>query len=134
LPENLPGIFQELADAPPEQEAATQVETMVSYLTESQRVSERQIGKALSEAAEGERMITVLDKWKREWKKVGAAEVTLSALRVQVGRLNRTTVEQVQALPVASLKRLGKALLRFQSRAGLDVWLRRGAARSARKL
>jgi hypothetical protein len=39
LPEKLPGIFRELADTLPEQEAATQMETMVSYLTESQRVS-----------------------------------------------------------------------------------------------
>jgi hypothetical protein len=142
LPEKLPGIFRELADTLPEQEAATQMETMVSYLTESQRFSEKQIGKALFEAAEGERMETVLDKMRRKWKRegrqdgkqVGAAEVTLSMLRLQVGRLNRATVEHIQALPVASLKRLGQALLRFESRADLDAWLRRSATRSGRKL
>ncbi|MGH9842745.1 MAG: Rpn family recombination-promoting nuclease/putative transposase [Blastocatellia bacterium] len=146
LPEKLPGIFRELAGALPEQEAATQVETMVSYLTESQRVTERQISKALFEAAEGGRMETVLDKMRQQWrfegqqegqrkgKQIGAVEVALGQLRLKVGRLNRATVEQIQALPVASLKRLGKALLQFKSRADLDAWLRRSAARSARKL
>lgn len=150
LPEKLPGIFRELAESLPEQEAATQVETMVSYLTESQRVSEKQIGKALLEAAEGGRMETVLDKMRQQWrsegwqegrqegrrkgKQIGAAEVTLELLRIKVGRLNRAMVEQIRALPVASLKRLGKATLAFQSRADLEAWLQRSAARSPRKV
>lgn len=146
LPAKLQGIFREVVETLPEQQALAQVETMVSYLTESERVTEAQISDALFTAAtKGGRMETVIDKLRKqgwlkgrkegreEGKQVMAAELTLDMLRVQVGRLNRAIIEQIRALPVASLKRLGRALLRFQTRADLEAWLQRSAAQSARK-
>jgi hypothetical protein len=62
-----------------------------------------------------------------------AATMTLDQLRLQVGRLDRETTEKIRALPVASLKRLGKALLRFETRADLDAWLRRNVAKRPAK-
>jgi hypothetical protein len=60
-----------------------------------------------------------------------AADMTVEQLRILVGKLDNSTIEQIRALPIASLKRLGKALLRFQSRADLDAWLQR--SKTARK-
>jgi Domain of unknown function (DUF4351) len=75
----------------------------------------------------------LLDEQKDELIQIGAAEMTLDQLRLQIGKLNRATMEQVRTLPLASLKRLGKALRGFKTHADLDAWLRRGAARRVAK-
>ena len=151
LPERLPEIFSEAVQtSSSESEAQTQVLTMISYLNESERVSQAQISNALfATVSEGDQMETILEKIIRESiearspefleydeqkaQRAMAATMTLDQLRLQVGRLDRETTEKIRALPVASLKRLGKALLRFETRADLDAWLRRNVAKRPAK-
>jgi predicted transposase/invertase (TIGR01784 family) len=146
LPEKLPEVFIETVRDLPEERARDQVRTMVSYLTESERVSEVQISEALLTAkTEGGRMETVFDRLEKELiqrcllqgreegRKEGAAELVLIQLRRQVGKLDQEIEGQVRALPVAKLKRLGESLLDFESQDDLEKWLRRHAVASLRR-
>jgi Domain of unknown function (DUF4351) len=69
----------------------------------------------------------------RRAQRTTAAAMVLDQLRFQIGKLDRATMEQVRTLPLVTLKRLGKALLQFKTRADLDAWLRHAAARTVAK-
>jgi hypothetical protein len=139
LPEKLPEVFIETARDLPEERALDQVKTMVSYLTESQRVTESQIENALLTArSEGGRMETVFDRMEKKLiqrgRQEGAAELILSMLRRQIGVLEQTVEDRISALPVAKLKRLGEDLPGFKSLDDLEKWLRRYAPMPTRRV
>jgi len=139
LPEKLPEVFIETARDLPEERALDQVKTMVSYLTESQRVTESQIENALLTArSEGGRMETVFDRMEKKLiqrgRQEGAAELILSMLRRQIGALEQKVEDRISALPVAKLKRLGEELPGFKSLDDLEKWLRRYAPVPTRRV
>jgi flagellar biosynthesis/type III secretory pathway protein FliH len=123
---------------------------MVEYVIQSDRAGIDEVADALTEAEnEGGTMETPIDRWRQEGRLIGRKEgrkegreegkheeavaMTLRQLRWRVGRLDRPTQDQVRALSLAQLRRLGKALLDFERRDDLIAWLKRVAARAARK-
>jgi hypothetical protein len=140
LPTKLPGIFHQTVRDLPEGRAREHMQTMISYLTESERVTESQIREALyTVKAEGGHMETILDRLEKELiqrclaegrqegRQEGAAELILRQLRRQLGKLDQAAEDRIRALPVGKLTRLGESLLGFESRAELEEWLRRNS-------
>lgn len=145
LARQLSGFFRLVMERLSAMEAKESLERMVEYVVQSERVEAAEVGDALTEAEEeGEKMLTPIDIWKQEARQIGrkegrkegrqeeAADLTLRQLRRQVGRLDRAMQEQVRALSLPQLRRLGEALLDFQKLDDLTAWLKRTASRSSR--
>ena len=143
---HLSGFFRLVIERMPPPEAKERLETMVEYVIQSDRAGVDEVADALTEAEnEGGIMETPIDRWRQEGKLIGRREgreegkheeavaMTLRQLRWRVGRLDRATQDQVRDLSLAQLRRLGKALLDFERRDDLTAWLKRVAARAARK-
>jgi predicted transposase/invertase (TIGR01784 family) len=141
LSAKLPDVFIETVRDLPEQRAQEQMTTMVSYLTESQRITEAQISEALYiSKTEGGPMEDVLERivkkhFPKFYRQEGAAEFALRQLRFKVGALDQEIERRIRALPMGKLTQLGESLLDFESRDDLEKWLRRNspAAKRARR-
>lgn len=72
-------------------------------------------------------METMIDVWIHQGEQKGTATLTVEQLQWRFGLVDDATQARIRALPLAQLKRLGKALLDFKQPDDLAAWLRQHA-------
>lgn len=160
--QQLPGIFNTLAEQLPAGAVRERLETMVRYVMEARRATETDVRDALDKAGQGgiemesvlERIFSDyvekglqkglqkgleqgleqgLQQGLQQGQQIGIAAQTLRFLRAQLGPLDAKVEARIRALSQTQLERLGDALPGFRSPADLTAWLRRHAPQKTRK-
>lgn len=152
LKEALLDVIHETAETLPEPDVKERIETLVTYVEDSGRMTGETIEKILFDASrEGGKMDNILLRIGRRYnpEAVEAAaqealasgmergmergmekallEMTESQLKRKLGKLDKDSLNKVRRLPITDLKQLGMDLLDFQSRADLEAWLQQHA-------
>ena len=140
LDEKFPLAFQQIGQAGlPQARVTARAVLMTNYILLTAEVDEHKLRNELVDAIgeeEGEKiMITTADRmadriiarekphWLQEGEQVGYANLILLQARRRFARLNAQTEEQIRALPLPQLEKLGMALLDFATARDLTSWL-----------
>ena len=140
LGEKFPLAFQQLGQAGlPKARLTARAVLMANYLAIASEVDKMELGEELMDSVgpeEGhEIMNTIAGEWLREGRQqglqeglqqgqqAGYANLILLQARLRFARLNTKTEEQIRALPLPQLEKLGMALLDFATARDLTSWL-----------
>ncbi len=136
LKPQLPQIFDTFVKQVSPTEAAERLRTMVLYVHETGRVTEKELLAALGESQQGEKyMDSVWAKFipaklelvaEQVEQKTGAM-FTLHMLKLKLGTISDTAEARIRELSFAELQQLGGDLLNFKTRSDLTAWLRHHA-------
>jgi predicted transposase/invertase (TIGR01784 family) len=132
LARRLPDIFKAMK-AGPKRPLLDHLKTVSKYLSKVKNAVEpAQLKQAVQEvfSDQGEKfMAEFFQEWINQGISLGEVKamssLTLSQLQHRLGRIPSVTKEQVKRLSAKQLEALGLALLDFNSRTDLDVWLQR---------
>ncbi|MCL4206173.1 MAG: DUF4351 domain-containing protein [Pirellulaceae bacterium] len=97
------------------------VDAYLSLTMEQERELESELQRI--QPQEREAVMEIVTSWMKKGREQGERTLVLRQLRKRLGALDRSSEEQIEALPPDAVERLGEALLDFSRSDDLQAWL-----------